>query len=278
MLPKPLHSGQAPSGWLNEKSSGCGRVEGDVSQPGHRNSRLHRDQRPGRSRPPRPGPRLRPARPRGTRVSRRRDSGPSTTRSSTTASGCPGSGAGRAAGRPAASARSTDLVADLDPREAAAGVAAATGRLRVHADGGRAGGSTRGRARRGGLASRASVTVVRGVAPRLASAARAVDAADRREEQAKVVVELGGRAHRGAGRAHGVLLLQRDGGPDVLDPVHVGPVHAVEEHAGVGGQGLDVPPLALGEEGVEGERGFSGARHAGDHGHRGRAGWRGTRS
>src|ERR1700730_9834608 len=39
MLPKPLHSGQAPSGWLNEKSSGWGRARA-TSQRGERDSRL----------------------------------------------------------------------------------------------------------------------------------------------------------------------------------------------------------------------------------------------
>src|SRR2546426_7631530 len=36
---------------------------------------------------------------------------------------------------------------------------------------------------------------------------------------------------------------------------------------GLGGQGLDVPPLAFGEDRVEGQRGFPGAGHAGDDGH-----------
>src|SRR5262245_28681210 len=39
MLPKPLHSGHAPSGWLKEKSTGCGRAR-PTSQLGQRNSRL----------------------------------------------------------------------------------------------------------------------------------------------------------------------------------------------------------------------------------------------
>jgi hypothetical protein len=94
-----------------------------------------------------------------------------------------------------------------------------------------------------------------------------VDAADLREEEAQVVVELRGRAHRGAGRAHRVLLLDGDGRAYVLDAVHVRPVHALEEHARVRREGLDVPPLAFREEGVEGEGGLAGARHAGDHGH-----------
>src|SRR5207237_1047607 len=49
-----------------------------------------------------------------------------------------------------------------------------------------------------------------------------------------------------------------------LDPVDVWAVHPIEEHARVRGQRLDVAPLPLGEERVEGERGLPGAGHAGD--------------
>ncbi len=41
-------------------------------------------------------------------------------------------------------------------------------------------------------------------------------------------------------------------------------VHAVQELAGVGGEGLDVAPLALGVDGIEGERRLAGAGDAGD--------------
>jgi hypothetical protein len=93
-----------------------------------------------------------------------------------------------------------------------------------------------------------------------------VHAADLGEEQAQVVVQLGGGAHRGARGAHRVLLLERDGGPDVLDAVHVGPIEALQEHAGVGGQRLDVAPLAFCEERVEGQGGLARAGDPGDHG------------
>ena len=46
--------------------------------------------------------------------------------------------------------------------------------------------------------------------------------------------------------------------------VDVGALHLVEELAGVGGEGFDVAALALGVDGVEGERGFAGAGKAGN--------------
>src|SRR5207245_2935208 len=102
------------------------------------------------------------------------------------------------------------------------------------------------------------------VGARLGAAGGADRMADFREEQAQKIVDLSRRPDRGARRADGVLLLDRDGRPDVLEPVHVGAVEFFQKHAGVGGQGLDVAPLALGEDRVEGQRGFPGTGHAGD--------------
>ena len=47
--------------------------------------------------------------------------------------------------------------------------------------------------------------------------------------------------------------------------VDVGLLHHLEELAGIGRQRLDVAPLPLGIDGVEGERGLARARQAGDH-------------
>ena len=103
------------------------------------------------------------------------------------------------------------------------------------------------------------------IAPRLGATLRAVDASDPGEEQPEVVLELGGGAHRRAGGAHGVLLLDGDGRPDVLDAVHVGAVQPLEEHPGIGGERLDVAPLPLREQGVEGQRRLPGTGDPGDH-------------
>ena len=58
----------------------------------------------------------------------------------------------------------------------------------------------------------------------------------------------------GARGLDGVALLDGDGGRDAFDAVHLRLVHAVEELPRVGREGLDVAPLAFGEERVEGKR------------------------
>ena len=83
-------------------------------------------------------------------------------------------------------------------------------------------------------------------------------------EQPKVVVNLRAGGHGGArGRPPGSLL-DRDGGGQSLDRLHVRLLHLLQELPGVGGKRLDVAPLALGVEGVKGQRGLAGAGEAGD--------------
>ena len=53
-------------------------------------------------------------------------------------------------------------------------------------------------------------------------------------------------------------------GGNVLDPVHLGPVHAFHELPGIGGEGLYVPALPFCVESVKGQRGFSGPAQACD--------------
>src|SRR5207245_2599431 len=81
------------------------------------------------------------------------------------------------------------------------------------------------RARAGMVADQGVGHLLGRIAPRLGATLLAVDAPDPGEEETEVVVQLGGRAHRRAGSAHGVLLLDGDGRPDVLDAVHVGAGH-----------------------------------------------------
>ena len=110
--------------------------------------------------------------------------------------------------------------------------------------------------------------LVGGLARDGAVAVGAVRLAYGRVEQAQVVVDLGDGADGGARGAGGGLLLDGDGGREAVDGVDVGALHLVEELAGVGGEGLDVAALALGVDGVEGERGLSGAGEPGDDGQR----------
>ena len=98
----------------------------------------------------------------------------------------------------------------------------------------------------------------------LAAAVVAVRHADVGEEQPQVVVDLGDGADRRARVRAGGLLLDGDGRRQAVDQVDVRLLHLLEELAGVGRQRLDVAPLPLGVDGVEGERRLAGARQAGD--------------
>ena len=89
--------------------------------------------------------------------------------------------------------------------------------------------------------------------------------ADPRPEQPHIVVDLGDRADRRTRVLRGGLLLDGDGRRQALDMVDVGLLHHVEELPRIGRQRLDIAPLALGIDRVEGERGLAGARESGDH-------------
>src|SRR5882762_9539970 len=83
--------------------------------------------------------------------------------------------------------------------------------------------------------------------------------ADPGEEHAKVVVDLGDRADGRAWILRGRLLLDGDRRRQPLDRVDVGLLHLLEELTGIGRERLDVAPLPLGVDGVEGERRFARA-------------------
>ena len=84
------------------------------------------------------------------------------------------------------------------------------------------------------------------------------------EEQAQVVVDLGDGPDGGAGVVRGGLLLDGDGRGQALDVVDVRLLHDRQELPGIGREGFHVAPLALGIDGVEGERRFSGPRKPGE--------------
>ena len=94
----------------------------------------------------------------------------------------------------------------------------------------------------------------------------AVDGPEPREQQPQIIVDLGGGAHGRARAARGRHLLDRDGGGQAVDHVHVGPRQALEELARVARDRLDVAALALGVDRVECERGLARARDPCDHG------------
>ena len=92
----------------------------------------------------------------------------------------------------------------------------------------------------------------------------AVRMADARPQQAQVVVDLGDGADRRPRVARGRLLVDRDRRRQALDRVDVGLVHLAEELPRVGAQRLDVAPLALRVDRVEGERRLARARQPRD--------------
>ncbi len=96
------------------------------------------------------------------------------------------------------------------------------------------------------------------------AALRAVDRAEAGPEEAQVVVDLARGADGRQRRAARELLLEGDRGRHALEAVDLGPGEGPDELAHVGREAVEEPPLALGEEHVEGEGGLAGAGDAGD--------------
>ncbi len=92
----------------------------------------------------------------------------------------------------------------------------------------------------------------------------AVRLSDAGEEQAEVIVDFGDGSHRRPGVLAGSLLFDGDGRGESLDRFDVGFLHLLQELPCIGGEGLDVAPLPLRVDGVEGERRFPRAGYAGD--------------
>ena len=107
--------------------------------------------------------------------------------------------------------------------------------------------------------------LLRGLPADRPPAHRAVRPAGPRVEQPEVVVDLGDRADGRARVAGGRLLVDRDRRRQALDEVDVGLVHLAEELPRVRRQRLDVAPLALGEDRVEGQAGLARPGQPGEH-------------
>ena len=109
--------------------------------------------------------------------------------------------------------------------------------------------------------------LLRGLPGDRPAADRAVRLADAGEQQPQVVVDLGDRADGGPRVAARGLLIDGHRRGQSVDEVHVGLVHLAEELPGVRRQRLDVPPLALGEDGVERQARLARAGQPGEHDH-----------
>ena len=84
-------------------------------------------------------------------------------------------------------------------------------------------------------------------------------------QQAQVVVELGDGGHGGVPASLAEALLDGHGGRYACQYVDVGPGHDLHELPRVGGEAVDVAPLAVRVDDVEGQGRFPGAAEAGHH-------------
>ena len=94
---------------------------------------------------------------------------------------------------------------------------------------------------------------------------RRIGHADARPQQPHVVVDFGDGADRRARIARGGFLLDGNGRRQAVDLVDVRLLHHFQELPRVSRQALDIAALALGIDGVEGERGFARAGQSGEH-------------
>jgi hypothetical protein len=100
---------------------------------------------------------------------------------------------------------------------------------------------------------------LRRIATDLTAALAAEDSADLGEQQPHIVGHFGGRADgRAAGTAGGAAR-HGDGGRQTVDPLGLGLFQAIEELPRVGGEALDVPPLAFGVKRIERQAGLAAA-------------------
>ena len=97
-----------------------------------------------------------------------------------------------------------------------------------------------------------------------AAALRAKRAARARVEQAQIIVNFGGRRHGRARIARRIFLLDRDGGSDPGNLIHIGFFNALEKLPRVRRKRLDVPPLPLGVNRVKRQTRFPRSRNPRD--------------
>ena len=106
-----------------------------------------------------------------------------------------------------------------------------------------------------------------GIAAHGSAASAAMQYRGARVQELQMIVEFGHRADRRSRRAHGIRLIDRDGGRNAVYAVDLWLVHPIEKLPRVRREGFDVAPLALRIERVEDQRRLARAADAGHDGH-----------
>ncbi len=94
---------------------------------------------------------------------------------------------------------------------------------------------------------------------------RAIRRAGAGEKQAQVIVDFGNGADGGARVVRGGFLLDGNRRTQAFDQIDIGLLHQLQKLPGVGRKRLDIAPLPLGVQGVEGEGGLARTRQPGDY-------------
>jgi hypothetical protein len=100
------------------------------------------------------------------------------------------------------------------------------------------------------------------------AANRAVRHADRRVEQAEVIVDFGYGADRRARAAAGGLLFNGNCGAETVNRIDIRPFHLIQKLARVRGEGFDVAPLPFRINRVKSQGRFAGAAQTRNYGNR----------
>ena len=101
--------------------------------------------------------------------------------------------------------------------------------------------------------------------PHFLTAYGRIGAADAREQDAQVIVYLGGSSYGGPRIADIHLLFDGNGGRNALDDIYVRFHHPAQELPGIGRQALCETALTLGKKCIKRQRTLSAAAHAGNH-------------
>mmetsp|Transcript_18094 Transcript_18094/g.27953 ORF Transcript_18094/g.27953 Transcript_18094/m.27953 type:complete len:451 (-) Transcript_18094:1723-3075(-) len=86
-----------------------------------------------------------------------------------------------------------------------------------------------------------------------------------RIEQAHIVIDFGNRTHGGARVLGRRFLLNRNGGAEARNVIHIGLLHHIKELPRIGAQRFDIAPLPFGIDRIKGQRRLARPRKPSDH-------------